>query len=163
METFIQNTDITHLRYILVSTGVNDIDDYNGIQVFNKMSHIIHNLILKFPGIKVIVSEITPRNDDRDSEVIICNRMMNTYVETKANLFIARHTNSRDETFSMFRDTKHIRKSKIAKFAANLKVALRKAHGIESMRWPGKSEPFGKTNHPQSQTTQWIGKDKRLQ
>ena len=140
------------LSVILVSTGVNDIDNYNVIQVFNKITHIIHNLTIKFPGIKIIISEITPRCDDRDCEVIICNKMLNSFVDTKENIFIARHSNLRDETFSMFRDIKHIQKTKIAKFASNLKIALRKAYGVKSTRFSRKEEYTGIKNHLQSRT-----------
>ena len=92
----------------------------NGIQVFNKITHITHNLRVKYLEIKIIFSEITPGNDERDREDVICNRMLNSYAPTQ-------------ETYSLFRDNKHIRENKIAKFASNIKIALRQAYGNVSI------------------------------
>ena len=52
----------------------------------------------------------------------------------------------------MFRDVKHIHKTKIAKFASNLKIALRKAYGIKSTRFLRNLENTGITVYPQSHT-----------
>ena len=82
-------------------------------------------------------SEVIPRNDNRDSEVITCNNLLNSYATNQDDVYIARHANLRDKTYSCFRDNKHIRETKIARFAANLKFALRKAYGIESSRPKG--------------------------
>ena len=151
VDRLLNTTDITDLKYIMVSTGVNDIDDMNGIQVFNKASHVIHNIKVKYPEIKIIFSEITPRNDDRDHEVINCNKMLNEYAATQENVFVAKHENLRDESYSFFRDVKHIKEIKIPRFAANLKIALRKAHGIDSSRSNIKSYRGGYNSAPETQ------------
>ena len=65
--------------------------------------------------------EITPRDDERDEEVLKCYRMMNSCVSSQGNIYVAYHSNLRDETFSLFRDNKHTKESKIPKFASNKK------------------------------------------
>jgi len=68
--------------------------------------------------------------------VVQCNKMLNAYAATQQNITIAQHSNLRgtQSPFPYYRDNKHIRETKIPIFAANLKVALRKAYGIESVR-----------------------------
>ena len=110
ISTDVNDTDITTLNHILISTGVNE-----------------------YPGIKttLIMCEITPRDDERDEEVLKCpNRMINSYVSSQENIYVAYHSNLRDDTFSLFRDNKHIKESKIARFASNIKRAMRTAYGI---------------------------------
>ena len=126
----INDTDITTLHHILISTGVNDLDEASGIELFNTFSRLINQLKTKYPGIKIIMCEITPHDDERDEEVLKCNRMINSCVSSQANIYVAYHSNLRDDTFSLFRDNKHIKESKIAKFASNIKRAMRTAYGI---------------------------------
>ena len=156
VETFIENTNITDMHHILVSTGVNDIDHINGVQVFNKISHIIHQIRTKYPTVKIIFSEITPRNDDKDGEVIVCNRMLNSYANTQTDIFIAHHENLRDETFSLYRDNKHICDRNIPKFAANLKNALRRAYGIETSSIGASRVPYRYRNYGSPTTGNFI-------
>ena len=58
------------LKHVLINAGVNDIDTKSGMQVFQEMEVTVEQLSMKYPGIKIIFSEITPRNDKRDNEVI---------------------------------------------------------------------------------------------
>ena len=66
--------------------------------LFNKITHIIHNLRVKYPEIKIIFCEITLRNDERERKVVICNRMLNTYAATQGYLLVAGLSNLRDDT-----------------------------------------------------------------
>ena len=84
----------------------------------------------RFPGIKIIASEVTPRLDDKDSEVKIINDLINTYGRENNDIFIAHHSNLRDRDFLY--DAKHIRENCIARFAANIKIAIKKAYGLNS-------------------------------
>ena len=97
----------------------------DGKKVCIKLFTIINKIESRFPGIKVIVSEITPRMDNRDSEVKICNNMMNGFAKHRNNIFVVGHSNLRGSQF--FHDTKHIKETKIPKFAANIKRTLHKA------------------------------------
>ena len=131
LEDFIDESNITSLKSIMIHTGVNDTDDMCGTRVGEKLFTIINKIQAKFPGIKIIVSEVTPRMDDKDAEVKKCNNVINRYAKLRDGIYIAAHSNLRDQRF--FSDSKHIKEIKIAKFAANLKRTLRIAFGTEVM------------------------------
>ena len=131
--TNIINEDIvyTNLKYILINVGVNDIDNQSGTDVFNRLKQTIHYIKNKFENVKIILSEITPRRDQRDEDVLMCNRLLNEYARSIEYLVIARHSNLRDTEGSFLYDAKHIKKTCIARFASNLKRALCIAYNIE--------------------------------
>ena len=121
----IRKVNYHNLQYVLVSLGVNDIDDVCGI------TDDIHMI---YPNVKVIVSELTPRNDNRDEEVIECNKPLVANAKSKDYMYFAKQSNLRDPDYSFFDDSKHIKKTKVGRYASNLKIALRKAYGIEDPR-----------------------------
>ena len=61
--------NIKNLKYILINVGVNDLDQKSGEDVFKDLTNTIDVIRNKFEGITIILSEITPRNDERDIEV----------------------------------------------------------------------------------------------
>ena len=75
------------------------------------------------------VSEITPRNDNKDNEVIECNKLFNSYASSLGNVFVARHSNLRDDQYTNFYDVKHLKETIIPRFASNIKRALVLAYG----------------------------------
>ena len=56
--------------HALINVGVTDIDSKNGTLVYHELKDIVEMLMAKYPGIKIICSEITPRKDRRDTEVL---------------------------------------------------------------------------------------------
>ena len=115
----IDENELEGLQYALISVGVNDLDSKDHQQVFGEMEVIIDKMRRKYPGIKLIISEITPRNDRKDNEVKNCNQLLRDYARSNNDIFIASHENMRDPTWSMFEDVKHIRKIKIPRFACS--------------------------------------------
>ena len=99
---------IKELKHLLIHVGVNDLDTKPGMQVFEELCEIIGEIRKKYPGIIIILSEITPRNDIRDAEVVKCNEYVNEWVKGQSSIFLAKHNNLRDPEWSMFSDTKHI-------------------------------------------------------
>ena len=96
------------------------------------MKFLLEQIRKKYRGIKIIVSEIIPRNDSRDQEGQAFNELLNTYAEVHSDITVACHRNLRDPQWSMLYDQKHIRKEKVPKFAANLIRALKSAYGISN-------------------------------
>ena len=96
-----------------------------------EINNAIETLKTKYPGIKIILCELTPRKDDRDTAVIECNKLISTLCAEDETLFLVEHNNLRDENYSKLYDTKHIHKRVIPLFASNIKRALRKAYGIK--------------------------------
>ena len=122
------DSNITTLHHILINIGTNDIETKTANQVYKEITEIIDILKSKYPGIKIIICEVTPRADEKDDDVIICNRMLNEYAPRVDNLFIVNHSNLRDENYSLFSDTKHVKERCIPKLAKNIKIGLRQAY-----------------------------------
>ena len=72
------NTDIKSAGMVIIHVGVNDTDKKNGQEVFSNLQHVIKDVEEVAPNAKIILSEITPRKDGRDSEVRNCNDLINT-------------------------------------------------------------------------------------
>ena len=130
LNNFIDSTDIHSMKYILINVGINDIDTRSGQEVYESLRETVDKLKTKYTGISIILSELTPRGDHRDAEGVKCNVLINQLAENDDQITIAHHYNLRDEEHTMFEDTKHVSSHAIARFAANLKIALRTAHGI---------------------------------
>ena len=66
----ILNSDIKTLHHILINIGVNDTDTKSGVDVFEEIKDNIGLIKRKYPDIKIILCELTPRKDERDVHVI---------------------------------------------------------------------------------------------
>ena len=127
LHDFIINSDIDVLHHILINVGVNDIDRGNAEQVFNDIKKNVALIKSKYPGIKIVLCELTPRRDQKDNQVIECNRLINEYALSEDNIFVANHSNLRAGNY--LEDNKHVAKRHINVFAVNLKKALCAAYG----------------------------------
>ncbi len=119
----------TNLKYFFFSIGCNDVESSSGEEVFKGIQTTVEKIKTRYPGVKVIASEITPRLDEFDIHVKDCNKLLNNYVTDSDNVYIARHSNLRDPTFFHV-DKKHLHQRAIGRFASNIKWALRRAYGI---------------------------------
>ena len=85
---------------------------------------------------KVVICELTPRKDIKDLDAKACNDLisekLNNNSHSKSNITMAFHKNLRNDEMSFHYDDKHISKSCIPKFAANIKLATRKAFDINN-------------------------------
>ena len=108
---FVNVTHIRKLSHALINVGVNDIDSKNGTLVYHELKDIVE--MLKYPGIKIICSEITSRKDRRDTEVLQFNKLLNGYASSMGNIYVAHHSNLRDETYSNLYDIKHLKENTI--------------------------------------------------
>ena len=117
------------MHHILINVGVNDTDRKNGKDVFNEMENIITLIKSKWPNVKIILCELTPRNDSNDIHVLECNKLLQTYSINDENIFLADHSNLRENSYSRLKDRKHVSKPKIGDFVINIKKALCAAYG----------------------------------
>ena len=85
---------------------------------------------MKFPEIKIILAESTPRKDEKDAEVDVCNQLLRDYALSDDQVFLASHENLRANKNDFLVDNKHISRKKIGVFVVNLKRALCQAYGI---------------------------------
>ena len=73
VKALIHNQQFNDLEGIIISCGVNDVDKTPGCELAANMLNLINEIKQLYPNVKIIVSEITPRKDHRDSEVQICS------------------------------------------------------------------------------------------
>ena len=148
---YITETNICELNYLLLNVGCNDLDQKNHDQVFGELELLLDQIRTKYTNIKFIISEITPRHDDRDEEVKLFNALLVNYAANKNDTTFGFHHNLRDTNWSMFADVKHIHSNKIAKYAANIIRALKKAYSIEN-----KKELFNNSEPPRPLMSQPV-------
>ena len=100
--------------------GTNDLENKHYLQVWDEMKQLLDDVRRRFPGVKLIVSELLPRNDTKDEEATCFNTVLKSYAERYTDITIAIHSNMRDPKFFMFYDAKHIRENNVPRFAKNL-------------------------------------------
>ena len=124
------NTKYTNLKYYFMSVGCNDLVNKTPHELFTSVHKLVVSLKESFPGIKIILSEVTPRMDHIDERVKDVNRLFEQYVAGKQDLFLTRNSNLRNPDF-YHPDGIHLKKTISARFANNMKIALRAAHGMK--------------------------------
>ena len=96
-----------------------------------ELVQVVHDT---YPDNNIVLSEVTPRNDERDGEVKICNDPLIEFSKTKEYIFVAKQKNLRNPEYTFFYDAKQVKMNKIARYASNMKIALRKAHSMVEFR-----------------------------
>ena len=148
-----RDVNYKNLKYFLISVGCNDCDSKDAESVVEELKNIVTKLKSHYPFIKTIVSEITPRKDDRDEVVKEANVLINRFVKDSDNVYIVRNSNLRNRNYTFHEDNKHISSECIAKFAANIKHALRVAYGRKKYD-PSNQRSYTNNNFsPQHQQT----------
>ena len=98
-----------NLKALLIHTGVNDIElepDVN--QIHSKLYDNIMKIRDSHPNLKIILSEITPRFDSLDKDVLRLNAKIFNSFKAWENIFVVHHNNLRKEEF--YYDNKHLKK-----------------------------------------------------
>ena len=124
------NKKYTNLKYFFMSVGCNDVVHKTPHQLFTNILELVNRLKESFPGIKIILSEVTPRMDQFDERVKETNVLLQQFVSGNNELFLTRNSNLRNPDF-YWNDGIHLKQSIIARFANNMKIALRAAYGIK--------------------------------
>ena len=132
LRNLLKSTKLDDFDLAFIHTGVNDIDTDDGKSVANNLIDITRKIRQYYPHIKVVVSEVTPRQLYRDKEVQACNSALHSSLEDEDNVTIAEHFNLRNDrwSFHIKNDDKHFAQISIGRFAKNLKIAFRKALGL---------------------------------
>ena len=119
---------------VLIHNGVNDLDKQDGATVARSILAVVKRMKTEHPDLNIVVSEVTPRQLNKDDQVLICNEHLHTYFDKMDKVTMAVHSNLRTEDWSYYDegDNKHLANSTIKHFASNLKAALREAVGIHS-------------------------------
>ena len=149
----VSETTYPNLKYLLLSVGVNDTDDVDGHLVAERITELVDVVHNQYPEVKIILNEFTPGMDDRDGEVMKCNKALVPIAAQDDLLFLAKQTNLRDKSF--FRDNKQVKGEKIGRYVANIKTALRNAYGIGDPRKTNHSAKFERVSPRFSRHSQY--------
>ena len=123
------------LDYCFISVGINDIDTKEPRIILKEYEDIINLLRRKHAGIKIIVSEITPRKDQFIAQVVELNQLLKDLCNVSDYLFLVDHSNLFNSNVNdILYDTRHLHRRVIPRFAGNIKRALRKAYGLPEPR-----------------------------
>ena len=134
----IEREKVEELEYFFINVGVNDIDEKTPEAIVEEYEGIIDHLNEKYPGIKIIACEITPRNDAKDNDVIAANKLIADLCKRRERVYLVEHSNLRDDRYTKLYDSRHIHRNAIRLFASNIKKGLRRAYG--------QPEPYKKRN-----------------
>ena len=99
-----EDNTIETLRHVVLNVGVNDLDTKDPDTILKEYKNIVEEIRKKFPNIKFIISEITPRNDIRDINymghlvVIMFRKIPFGYFKPTANKIYKRETYTRKST-----------------------------------------------------------------
>ena len=81
---------IRKAEYVLISVGVNDVDTKPATEVLAQIEKVVDLIKSRYGNPKIILAELTPRKDERDTEVVSCNTLINEYIEATDNVFGAK-------------------------------------------------------------------------
>ena len=90
------------LKHIFISVGTN---------VFGELGMVVDYIRRRFPGIKIIINEMLPRNGDRNDEVGKFNGLLGEYASFQEDITVAILRSFTD--MSMLVDDKHLHSSKV--------------------------------------------------
>ena len=137
----IEEKKFRNIKHVLINVGVNDIDHKTAEEVFHQLQIVVNLLREKDNNPKIIISEVTPRIDEKDEEVKKCNDLIDAYASSYDYIFLAKQSNLRSEDNHMFSDTKHITRYATPVFVSNIKKTLREAYGL-----PPNPKAYGNKN-----------------
>ena len=122
-----KNPRFTINKGLIINTGVNDIDRHMSTEdVIHSQVNLINTATGSFPGKKIILSSITPRNDSLDHKVKAANQEIHEQIKDIPNVFHVSNGNLRDDRFYHY--TKHLNKRfGIPALAKNIKKEIRNA------------------------------------
>ena len=163
LRKILNTTTVTGIDLIFIHIGVNDIDRDDGKTVSKNLVDIVQKLRSEHPNLKVVVSEVTPRQLTRDDEVQICNTALHAALDNVPNVTIAKHSNLRNDrwSFHVEKDDRHFDKSSIGRLAKNLKVAFRKAIGLPVFE--NRNSAGGGRNSVKSKSRNGLGKGNNVE
>ncbi len=115
---------------LIINTGVNDIEHLSIDAVTKKQMDMVESAMIAFPGKKIILSSITPRDDSLNQAVLTINSKVQSKIMTFQDIVYVNNNNLQEVTF--FFDHKHLNKKRgVPEFATNLKRGIRLACSIK--------------------------------
>ena len=129
----VDNTEYCNLSCILIHCGTNDLEAERATtgSIFKMINDLVEHIHAKYPTVKILLSELLPRNDYLDDAVMDINdKIINTYEKDKS-VYVIRHRHlralRRDELLS---DKKHLRPEIAKRFAGSFRKGIQWAFDV---------------------------------
>ena len=130
---------------MIINTGVNDVEHLTPEEVINNQIKLVEKAMSAFPSAKIILSDITPRDDKSDVEVPRINDDIGRVIKSYRNVFHVYNGNLRYSDY--YHDVKHLsRKYGVPALARNIKSVLREA--FQSSARPEHAEHYRSAKQP---------------
>ena len=81
---------------LIINTGVNDVEQLKLDEVIQKQLEMVDTAMKAFPGKKIIVSSVTPRDDDFDEDIWAINRTIQSEISNSTDVIYVNNDNLRD-------------------------------------------------------------------
>jgi hypothetical protein len=91
---------------LIINTGVNDVEHLTLDEVIQKQLEMVDTARKAFPGKKIIVSSVTPRDDDFDEDIRAINRAIQSEISNFTDVIYVNNDNLRDR--ALYFDRKHL-------------------------------------------------------
>ena len=124
---------LSRLKYFFISVGTNDLEKSTPHELFTEINKFVTKVWERYPDVKFILSEVTPRTDRIDARVKEVNVLLQQFAQGFDSIFLTKNSNLRDPR-NFFPDGKHLKHDIIPLFVSNIKRALREAYGIKRER-----------------------------
>ena len=127
-------------KCFLIHTGVNDTDNKAAHQVAKELLELVTNIRKQFGKVRIVLSEISPRNDRVDSVVVEANAIIKRELANDKDTFLINFDRLRSDNAIDYlacfdkggKDERHFSPQIAPRFAARLKIGIRWAFGIAS-------------------------------
>ena len=132
-------------KALIINTGVNDVERLTPEEIINNQIKLVEKAMSAFPGAKIILSDITPRDDKFDVEGPTINDGIDRVIKSYRNVFHVYNGNLRYSDY--YHDVKHLsRKYGVPALARNIKSVLREA--FQSPARPEHAEHYRSAKPP---------------
>jgi hypothetical protein len=117
-----KNHSFINTKTIIIHCGTNDLEkissDKELVELYEDLIEKIRN---KYPGCRIIISGLLPRNDKLNKRVNTMNNKLKELIANKENTTYVDHNNIGSHDL---RDKKHLHRASVKLFARNIKGAF---------------------------------------
>ena len=132
-------------KALIINIGVNDAEHLTPEEIINNQIELVEKAMSAFPNAKIILSDITPRDDKCDVEVPRINDGIDRVIKSYRNVFHVYNGNLRYSDY--YHHVKHLsRKYGVPALARNIKSVLREA--FQSPARPEHAEHYRSAKPP---------------
>lgn len=119
----LEHSEFHQPKTFIIHTGTNDLEKSSNSTLSSLTSDLLNIITVKFPGSRVLVSSLLPRDDNLHARVLEVNNQLKQKCLSMANVHLIEHTNLFQASAILY-DKKHLNEKGVRLFAKNLKRAF---------------------------------------